>query len=163
MRKSITIWDEMKQMQENMDSMFRNFFNSGPFFENNFLLENNSAKKGDLITSNYVAPISDLYETDTEVIAEIDLPGVNKKDIKVNVTKDFIEVNAEKKHEVKEEDKKKGMYRFERSYSGFCRKLPLPNNVDADKANAEYKDGVLKIKIPKLKIEEQKKKLLEIK
>ena len=91
------------------------------------------------------------------------MPGVDKKDIKVNVTKDSIEIKAEKKKEVKEEDKKKGMFRHERSFAGFYRSFALPNNVDADKANAEYKDGVLKITVPKLKIEEKKKKLLEIK
>ncbi len=163
MKKDIAVWDEMRQMQKNMDSLFRNFFNLDPLFENRFLIGENSTPKSDLITSNYVEPTSDLYETDKEIIAEIDLPGVDKKDIKVNVTKDSIEINAEKKYETKKEDKKKGMYRFERSYSGFCRKLALPNKVDADKADAEYKNGVLQIKIPKLKIEQQQKKLLEIK
>ncbi len=163
MKKDIAVLDEMRQMQKNMDSLFRNFFNLDPLFENRFLIGENSTPKSDLITSNYVEPTSDLYETDKEIIAEIDLPGVDKKDIKVNVTKDSIEINAEKKYETKKEDKKKGMYRFERSYSGFYRKLALPNKVDADKADAEYKNGVLQIKIPKLKIEQQQKKLLEIK
>ena len=66
------------------------------------------------------------------------------------------------KNEVKEEDKKKGMFRLERSFAGFYRSFALPNNVDSDKANAEYKDGVLKITVPKLKVEEKKKKLLEV-
>ncbi len=158
-----SIWDEMRRMQENMDSLFSNFFSTEPLIGHEFLLEDSSGKKGDLVTSNYRAPISDLYETEKEVVAELDLPGVNKNDIQVNVTKDSIEIKAEKKNEVKQENKKKGMFRLERSFAGFCRKFALPKNVDADKANAEYKDGVLKITVPKLKVEEKKKKLLEIK
>ncbi len=158
-----SIWDEMRRIQNNMDILFSNFFSTEPLIGSEFFLEDESGKRKDLVSSNYRAPISDLYETDKEVMAELDMPGVDKKDIKVNVTKDSIEIKAEKKKEVKEEDKKKGMFRHERSFAGFYRSFALPNNVDADKANAEYKDGVLKITVPKLKIEEKKKKLLEIK
>lgn len=161
MRRRYGIWDEMRRMQEQMDSLFSNFFSTEPF-ESDFLLEDKSRGK-DLVASNYKAPASDIYETDKEVVAEIDMPGVDKGDIKVNVTEDGIELKAEKKHEVKDEDKKKGMYRFERSYTGFYRNYGLPANVDANKAEAEFKNGVLKIKVPKLKVEEKKKKLLEIK
>jgi len=161
MKRRYNIWDEMRRMQEQMDSLFSNFFSFEPF-GSDFLLEDKSGK-GDLVTSNYRTPASDIYETDKEFVAEIDMPGVEKGDIKVNVTKDGIEVKAEKKHEVKEEDKKKGMYRLERSYAGFYRSFGLPANVDANKAEAEFKNGVLKIKVPKLKVEEKKKKLLKIK
>ena len=95
-----SIWDEMRRMQENMDGLFSNFFSTEPLVGNEFLLEDGSGKKGDLVSSNYKAPISDLYETDKEVVAEIDMPGVDKKDIKVNVTKDSIEIKAEKKKEM---------------------------------------------------------------
>ncbi|HHI04032.1 MAG TPA: Hsp20/alpha crystallin family protein [Candidatus Woesearchaeota archaeon] len=162
-KKMRSIWDEMRRIQNNMDILFSNFFSTEPLIGSEFFLEDESGKRKDLVSSNYRAPISDLYETDKEVVAELDMPGVDKKDIKVNVTKDSIEIKAEKKKEVKEEDKKKGMFRHERSFAGFYRSFALPNNVDADKANAEYKDGVLKITVPKLKIEEKKKKLLEIK
>jgi HSP20 family protein len=162
MRRRYSIWDEMRRMQEQMDSMFSNFFDTEPLIGNNFLLEDGSGKNKGLVSSNYKAPVSDLYETDKEVIAEVDMPGVDKNDIKVNVTEDAIEIKAEKKNEFKEEDKKKGMYRLERSFAGFYRSFALLNSVDPDKANAKYKDGVLKITVPKLKIEEKKKKLLEI-
>jgi HSP20 family protein len=163
MRKRYSIWDEMRRMQEQMDSLFNNFFSTEPLWDQQQLLLEDSSKKGDVITSNYAQPLSDVWETDKEVVAEIDMPGVDKKDIKVNVTEDGIEVKAETKSETKEEDKKKGMFRLERRYSGFYRNFSLPKDVDADKAEAEYKNGVLKIRVPKLKIEEKKKKLLEIK
>ena len=163
MRRRYSIWDEMRRMQEQMDSMFSDFFDTEPFIGNHYLLEDGSGKSKELVSSNYKAPTSDLYETEKEVVAEIDIPGVDKNDIKVNVTEDAIEIKAEKKNEVKQEDKKKGMFRLERSFTGFHRSFALPNNVDPDKANAEYKDGVLKITVPKLKVEEKKKKLLEVK
>jgi len=157
-----TIFDEIRRMQEGMDSVFNAFFSAEPLSGTEFLLENESGGKN-LVPSNYRAPTSDLYETEKEIVAEIDMPGVDKKDIQVNVTKDSIEIKAEKKKEVKEEDKKKGMFRLERSLSGLYRKFALPKNVDPDKADAEYRDGVLKITVPKLRIEQMKKKLLEIK
>ena len=95
MKRRYNIWDEMRRMQEQMDSLFSNFFSFEPF-GSDFLLEDKSGK-GDLVTSNYRTPASDIYETDKEFVAEIDMPGVEKGDIKVNVTKEGIEVKAEKK------------------------------------------------------------------
>ncbi len=160
-----TIWDEMRRMQQQMDAMFEHFFENDPFMtERHNLLEGPSTgKKGELIASNYKNPVSDIYETDKEVIAEVEMPGIDKKDIQVHVDKDGIEIKAETKAELKHEDKRKGMYRFERNYSGFYRHFSLPNNVNTDKANAEYKDGILKVTLPKLKIEESKKKLIDVK
>jgi len=164
MRRNYSIWDEMRRMQEQMDAIFENFFSGGPFLSRGqSLLEGPGSAKGELVASNYKHPISDIYETDKEIIAEIEIPGVNKNDIKVHVSDDGIEVKAETHAEAKHEDKKKGIYRFERNYSGFYRHFSLPENVDPDKANAEYKDGVLKITLPKLEIQEHKKKLLDIK
>lgn len=162
MRRVRSLWDEMRRIHEQMDYLFNNFFSVEPFVRNNLLLDNMSENKG-LVTSNYKTPASDIYETDKEIIAEIDMPGVEKKDIEVNVSEDGIEVKAEKKHEASIEDKKKGMFRFERNYSGFYRCFSLPSNADPNKATAEFKNGVLKIKVPKLKIAQKKKKLLEIK
>ena len=152
-----TIFDEIRKMQEQMDNMFNGFF--GDFGAENLLADNTNKQ----LVSNYRQPVCDTWETDKEVIAEIELPGVNKKDIKVNVSEDGIEVKTESKYENKVEDKKKGMYKLERSYSGFYRKFALPSNVDPKKAEAEYKNGILKIKVPKLKIEHKKQKLLDIK
>ncbi len=156
--KHYTIWDEMRRMQEQMDSVFANFFDTEPMLGSGLLLEN---KGNDVEKSKYHAPASDIWETDKEVIAEVDLPGIDKKDIKINLNDDNIEIKAEKKTE--KEDKKKGFYRQERCYSGFYRQFPLPSNIKADKAEAEYKDGVLKLKIPKMKIEQRKVKQIEVK
>ncbi len=161
MKRNYSIWDEMYRMQEQMDSMFDNFFSGSPFRTQNLLED--SSSNGNIVNCNYKQPISDIYETDSEVIAEVEIPGINKDDIKVHVSDKGIEIKAETKNEVEQEDKKKGMYRCERNYSGFSRFFSLPNNIDPDKADAEYKDGILKVKVPKLEIEKQEKKLLDIK
>ena len=101
--------------------------------------------------ANYRMPLTDLWEIDDEVITTIELPGVDKQDIDLKIENNRITVKVEKKTENKE--KKKGAYRFERSYQGFYRKIELPVDVDSDKAKATYKNGILEIRIPKLKKE----------
>lgn len=149
-----TIWDEMRRMQQEMDSLFDGFF--GRTSPERQLLPG----KTDTSLQAYKRPLVDVYETDNEVVVSAELPGVNKDDIKINITDDSVELKAETKHETKVEDKKKGFYRFERSHSGFYRKMPLPEGAIPDKAEASYKDGVLELKMPKA---EEKKKGREIK
>ncbi len=150
----------MRRMQERIDAMFEHFFRSEPFFEDFHtpLLEDRS--KGVI---GYRRPLVSTSETDKDIITEIEMPGLDKKDIQVSVTDDSIEVKAESKSKVEHKDEKKGVYRAEKNYLGFYRKLSLPPNVNPGKADAEYKNGVLKITLPKLKIKEQKKKVLEVK
>lgn len=106
-------------------------------------------------------PAEDLKETDKELLATFDLPGISKEDIQLKVTEDEIEVKAEKKQELKEE--KKGYFRQERSYQGFYRKSSLPQKVRPEAVTAEYKNGVLVVKMPKKEIELKKKKGIAIK
>lgn len=138
-----SIWDEMKKMQDRMDAMFDSFFRSDDLVEDK--------------SKEYRRAIANTRETNKEYITEIEIPGIDKKDINVSVTDNGIEVKAESKSEIKDKDK------LEKSYVKFYRHVSLPKNVDPNKANAEYKNGVLKITVPKLKIEQKKKKLLEIK
>ena len=67
-------------------------------------------------------PAADVVETDNEIIVTLDMPGIDKKDIELVVRNDIIEVRAQKKHEI--EVKNKGIYRHERSYTGYYRVLP---------------------------------------
>jgi len=125
------------------------------------LLTHRKTKKGEVMP--YRTPVTDLYETEKSVIATMELPGVNKEDIELNVTNDRIEVKVEQKAEAEEEDKEKGYYRYESRCKSFYRSLPLPTEVEADKAQATYKDGVLRIEIPKKEVKEEKKKRIEVK
>lgn len=91
----------------------------------------------------------DMYETEKEVIVETDLPGVTPEDVDIQVTADTVTIQGEKKEEV--EEKKKDWMRRERSYGRYSRTLGLPVPVIADQAEAEFKDGTLRLVIPKEK------------
>ena len=118
--------------------------------------------KGKSKLAPYRSPVTDLSETDKSVIARMEIPGVNKEDIDLKVNDDKIEVKVEQKEETEDEDKEKGYYRYESRCKSFYRSIPLPTEVNADKAEAEYKNGVLTVEIPKKepqKIEEKTKKI----
>ena len=162
MARRYTIWDELRRMQDEMDRLFEAFFRNEPIGwggSTPLLAGPNSSAA--VQTSDYRQPLADMWETDDEVITTVELPGVDKQDIKINATEDGIEVKVEKKDERKEEDKKKGRYRLERSYSGFYRYIALPENIDPNKINASYKNGVLELRMPK--VEKEKRKGREIK
>ncbi|MDI6737351.1 MAG: Hsp20/alpha crystallin family protein [Nanoarchaeota archaeon] len=100
-------------------------------------------------------PLSGIKVKNNEIIARIELPGINKKDVLLNVGKDFIEVKAEKKEESKEEGK--GFLMQERSCSGFFRRLPLPMPVNPAKMESSFRDGILEIRMPAADLHEKKR------
>ena len=101
------------------------------------------------------APAVDLYEGDQEVVIKAEVPGMDKGDLKVDLTDSMLTISGEKK---KEENVKEEAYTYsERSYGSFSRSLQLPCAVKSDKAKATFKNGVLEVKLPKT--EEAKKRL----
>jgi HSP20 family protein len=141
--------------------LFSPFF--GPYkVQDTPALENKSNQGNDIVRSQYRYPLSDIWETDDAVMAEIELPGVKKDDINVDVDDGNLEISVEKTYEDKKEDKKKGSYRFERQYQGFYRCFTLPENVDEDNVEARYEDGVLKVKVPKKEVEQKERKKIEV-
>jgi HSP20 family protein len=83
-------------------------------------------------------------DNNLQVIAE--LPGINREDVKVEVTNDGLAIQGQRKKET--EEKRQGYYRSERSYGHFYRLVPLPEGIDPDKAKAQFKDGVLTVELP---------------
>ena len=145
------IFDKMRRLQRELDRSFDDFWENEGYKS----LPDYTERKGHLALRN---PLTDLEETDKEVVAKFEMPGVDKKDIQLNITEDKIEVKVEKKQEAKVE--KKGFYREERSYRGFYRTTALPSSVIPEKAKAKYKNGVLEVKMPKT--ENKKKNKIEI-
>jgi HSP20 family protein len=92
-------------------------------------------------------PDIDVTETDKEIKISAELPGMDDKDIDVSLTKDSLTIKGEKKEE--KEEKKKDYYRMERSYGSFSRTIPMPVEIDTEKAKAHFKKGVLTITLPK--------------
>ena len=105
------------------------------------------------------APAVDLkeHEQDYELIA--DLPGLSRDDINLTVVGDIVTLKGERKYE--EDKESKGFHRVERSYGSFQRSFRIPEGVDAGKVDAQFKDGVLRVKLPKP--EESKPKQIEVK
>ena len=89
----------------------------------------------------------ELSEDEDNIYANLELPGVDKKDVKITLEDGILTISGEKKQEEKEQ--KKNVYRTERSYGQFKRRFRLPTEVQSDQVKAEYKDGVLNIVLPK--------------
>ena len=149
-----TMLDELFRMREEMDSLFENFFTESP--------KRSLLAGPDNSVAKMRKPLMDIYEEDNNYIVKADLPGYDKEDIKLNLKDGVLEIKAENKNENELEDKKKGTYNFERSYSGYYRKITLPENTDEEKIDAEYKNGVLKLKLPKIKEIKAKGKQIKI-
>ena len=92
-------------------------------------------------------PAVDLYETDDHFVIKAELPGVDKKNIAIDLKDRVLTLSGERSfdNEVKQEN----YYRRERSYGKFQRAFTLPADVDSDKIKAEFKDGLLRIEVPK--------------
>ena len=105
------------------------------------------------------SPSCDIYETENEIVVKAEIPGVKKEDVKLSMQDNVLTLSGERKFE--EETKKENYVRVERGYGSFTRSFTLPPFVDATKIGAEFKDGLLEVKLPKL--EQAKPKEVEIK
>jgi HSP20 family protein len=122
-----------------------------PFREFNRL----PTRYGDFFGKNWEVPMSttvwnpsvDIFETENEVVLKAELPGMNPKDIDVKLENNVLMLKGERHFE--KETKEENYHRVEREYGTFSRSFALPTAVNADKVTAEYKDGVLKIVLPK--------------
>lgn len=146
----VTKYNPSKELQE-----FRNGFKHFDSFLDNFI-EN----RGSLLKTDF-APSVNTREGEHAYHVEVDLPGVKKDDIDVDVKDNIVTISGERKtkKEVKEED----YYKVESSYGKFERSFTLPENVDVENIHAESEDGVLEVVIPKLTKSENKSKKIEIK
>ena len=104
------------------------------------------------------APAVDIFEHEGDLVLKAELPGVDPKDVDVHVENNVLTLRGERKLE--SEVKREQYHRVERAYGSFSRSFTLPNVVDTDKIKAEYKDGVLRLVLPKK--EEAKPKQISI-
>lgn len=94
-----------------------------------------------------IAPTVDVYEEKDDIVVKAELPGIDKDNIKVNLTDHTLTIKGEKKKE--EEVNQENYYRCERSYGSFVRTVELPGEVHADKVKASFKNGILEVRMPK--------------
>ncbi|MDY6959593.1 MAG: Hsp20/alpha crystallin family protein, partial [Halobacteriota archaeon] len=101
------------------------------------------------------APYLDIIDEENSLKIKADIPGVKKEDVDINIKKGMLEISAERKDE--KEEKEKDYLRRERTYSKYYRSVRLPEEIDAEKTEAKFTDGVLELTIPKTEVEEVKK------
>jgi HSP20 family protein len=104
------------------------------------------------------APAVDIYEKGTDVVLKAELPGLDPKDVDIRIENNVLTLKGERK--IEDEIKQEDYHRVERSYGGFTRSFTLPSTVDTTNVKADYKDGVLRITLPKR--EEAKPKQIQV-
>jgi HSP20 family protein len=147
--KTLATWNpfgELDEVQNRLGSFFGGTF---PRFGNG----NGGLKLADW------SPQVDITEDEKEYLFKTDLPEMKKDEIKVNVENGVLSVSGERKAEKEEKNKK--FHRIERSYGSFLRSFVLPEDADGAKVSAEFKEGVLKLHLPKNPV--AKPKAVEVK
>ena len=134
---SIVRWDPFRELEE-MNSRLNRVFGRSALARD--------TDKDAMVAFDW-APSVDITETNEAFVIKAELPGVNKDDVKVAVEDGVVRIQGERKQEKEEKDKK--FHRVERSYGSFMRTFGLPANVDEAKIQAQYKDGVLTVQLPK--------------
>jgi HSP20 family protein len=143
---NLTRWEpvrEMMTLREAMDRLFDDAF----------------TRPINLRDGGWSAPAVDMYQTDDEVVVKVALPGFKADEVQINVTGDVLSLRGELKRE--QEEKDKAWHIREHRWSSFERSVALPTQVQADRANADFENGILIITLPKA--EEVKPKTISVK
>ena len=124
---------ELSTLQDRINRAFRDSYREG--------------RQDESLTSSSFAPAVDVYEDEHNVTLKIEVPGVDEKDISVNLENNTLTVHGERK--IEKEEKEENYRRVERQYGSFTRTFTLPTTVDSEKVSATYDKGVLKVTLPK--------------
>ncbi len=131
----LTRWDPFRELSNLQDRMNRLFQDFTPGREDELMA-----------TGNFVPPV-DVYEDEHAVTLKFEVPGVEQKDIDIRLENNTLTVRGERRFE--KEEKEENFHRIERRYGSFSRSFTLPNTVDPDQVNAEFDNGVLKVRLAK--------------
>jgi HSP20 family protein len=113
------------------------------------------------VPSNF-NPRIDISEDENNIYVEAELPGIKKDDLKISIQDNILTISGEKKSEV-EDKKDKSYYRSERCYGSFQRSFTLPSEVNRDKTEAKFEDGILKVNLKKSQPKEINARTIQIK
>lgn len=105
-------------------------------------------------------PAVEIEETDNDLIVKAEIPGMDAKDIDVEVGEDRVTISGEHQEEQRSEDKKKNYYHSEFYYGKFERVIPLPRSIQTEKIDSKFKNGILTLTMPKIK--EEPKKVVKV-
>ena len=138
-------WNPMREM-ETLQNRINRLFDRG-FFPSLSLDD-------DMSLGNW-RPAVDIYENDDTLVVKVELPGVDKNDITVDLKDGVLTLSGKRSHE--KEVKEENYYRKESVHGSFHRSFNVPAEIDPDKIKAEFKDGILKVEIPKPEEKKPKK------
>jgi HSP20 family protein len=150
---SIVRWEPFRHMltlQDRMNRMFDESFQGAS--------RGTAASDEDWALGGSWAPAVDIYEQDGNIVLKAELPGVDSKDVDIRLENNVLTLRGERKLDT--EVKRENYHRVERTYGSFTRSFTLPTVVDQEKIKADYKDGVLRVTLPKR--EEAKPKQISI-
>jgi HSP20 family protein len=133
-----SVWDPRREMEEIQNRV-------ASLFGRRLPLKKDGGEEGFTLTE-WIPPV-DIAEDDKEYAIKVELPGVNKEDLRVSVEGGVLSISGERKAEKEEKNKK--YHRIERTYGSFARSFTLPEGTASDKVSAEFKDGVLRVHLPK--------------
>jgi len=147
MKSSGSPFTYMRRFAEEMDHLFENFGLHAGFRKPSFLTRGHEllGREAGFIPGEW-SPQIDILEREGQFAVRVDLPGLSKEDVKVDVTDDLLTIQGERKQQKKEE--REGYCYSECSYGSFYRAIPLPAGVEASKATAQFHNGVLEIAMP---------------
>ena len=140
-------WREFEDMEKRLSTIF----GRSPI--------TTSGEKKEAMAVAEWSPLVDISEDDKEYVVKAELPEMKKEEIKINVLDDVLSISGERQYEKEEKGKK--YHRVERAYGSFMRSFTLPEDADGSKVSAEYKDGVLNVRLPKS--EKARPKSIEVK
>ncbi|HKC13129.1 MAG TPA: Hsp20/alpha crystallin family protein [Vicinamibacteria bacterium] len=135
----IVRWEPFRDLVSLQERMNR-------LFDDSFRGINRTGSEEDWVGGAW-APSVDIYEQNGNIVLKAELPGVDPKDVDVRVENNILTLRGERKLE--NEVKRENYHRLERAYGTFTRSFTLPNVVDTEKIKAEYKDGLLRMTLPK--------------
>ncbi len=133
---AIVRWDPFRDLNMLQDRMNRLFDDAGSTW-----------RTDEPAATTSWSPSVDIFETEGEIVVKAELPGIDRKDIQLNLENNVLSLRGERKFQ--KETKDDNYHRIERSYGVFSRAFSIPATVDEERIRADYKDGVLKIVLPK--------------
>jgi HSP20 family protein len=146
---NITRWDPFRELEEMSDRLNQVFGRS----------ISRTDQGREVMTVAEWTPRVDISETDREYLIKVELPEVKKEDVKVTVEDGVLMIQGERRRELEERGRK--FHRVERSYGTFMRSFAVPDEIDEAKVSADFKDGMLNLRLPKS--EQAKPKAIEVK
>lgn len=157
----VTPFTFMGRFAEEMDRLFEDFGLEAGWFMPRLLTRGREllGRKAEIPMAQWT-PRIEVLEREGQFVVRADLPGMTREDVKVEVARDHVTLEGERKEEKKEE--REGYYYGETRYGAFYRVIPLPEGVDTTKATAEFAKGVLEIAMPRTMPPEARGRRLEV-